>query len=340
MKTRSIIGIVLAACLLPSCSGAYRIVKVEPASGFDWPYYMAVPAKAATPLVIVETNNSGQPTDDQSVQEKDALETLKANLRRYRSLGALMLSPAFPRPASQSMVLTHSLDRDTLLPPPAGEGRATGEPSIYRLDLQLLAMAEDARSRAGIQVREPFMVMVGFSASGQFANRFAFLHPRRVAAVAAGGLGTIMLPESELGGSTLNYPMGTADMEALSGAAFDMEAWLDIPQLYFMGGLDENDPMAYGDGHSDEDRAIAYSLLAPKGRLTDRFMRTAELYYAHQARASFIVYAMAAHSLSPAAEKKMQSFVKSLVEEAASKDASADEPPEQAPSVGETAARP
>ena len=92
------------------------------------------------------------------------------------------------------------------------------EAFLARLDLQLLAMVDDARASLGaedVQTDERFLLQ-GYSASGMFANRFTALHPDRVMAVASGSPGGWPIaPAAEHQGERLPYPAGVADVEAV-----------------------------------------------------------------------------------------------------------------------------
>ncbi len=74
-----------------------------------------------------------------------------------------------------------ALDRDVMV---------ADTPELKRLDLQLLAMIADAKSiLTSLQIEvEPKFLMTGFSASATFTNRFSFLHPETIKALAIGGL--------------------------------------------------------------------------------------------------------------------------------------------------------
>src|SRR5262249_49789076 len=124
-------------------------------------------------------------------------------------LGTPMLIPIFSRPSSEPTIYTHALDRDTLI---------TARPDLQRLDLQLIAMIDDARNRlGGIDGR---VLIVGFSASGMFADRFTALHPDRVRGAAIGSPGGWPIaPMSTYAGHTLRYPVGVGDLETLVGTA-------------------------------------------------------------------------------------------------------------------------
>jgi hypothetical protein len=77
-------------------------------------------------------------------------------------LGCLFLIPTFPRPAAHREVYTPALDKNALMTKLSG---------LERLDLQLIAMIEDAREclpAKGISEDKKVSIM-SFSASGRFA---------------------------------------------------------------------------------------------------------------------------------------------------------------------------
>jgi len=143
------------------------------------------------------------------------------------------LVPVFPRPFTEWWDnYYHTLSRDVMLQT-SGDG--------VRVDLQLIAMIKDAQnllSKQGVKL-EKKVFMTGFSASGQFANRFTVLHPEWVKAVFHGGF--TMYPTDSIDGNTLSFPLGTADMEELTGKKFNLEEYKKIAQFVYTGDLDQND---------------------------------------------------------------------------------------------------
>jgi hypothetical protein len=105
------------------------------------------------------------------------------------------------------------------------------EGPLERVDKQLLAMVDDARDRLddeGYPVAEG-LLLNGFSASGNFVERFASLHPDEVIAVTAGGInGMPLLPLDRADGRELPYHVGVGDIEELTGDAFDADAGADV----------------------------------------------------------------------------------------------------------------
>ena len=103
--------------------------------------------------------------------------------------------------------------------------------------------------------------MMGFSASGQFTNRFAILHPERIRAAAAGSPGGWPLaPVSSWQGETLDYHVGIADVASLTGGQLDMAAVRAAPLLLYMGDADTNDSVPFSDGYDDDQRELVNRL--------------------------------------------------------------------------------
>jgi hypothetical protein len=82
------------------------------------------------------------------------------------------------------------------------------------------------------------VLMMGDQAPGIFVHRFSILHPELVQALWESSGAPAPIPASELNGTPLDYPLGTGNLEELTGKPFDLEAYLEIHQLITMG---END---------------------------------------------------------------------------------------------------
>jgi hypothetical protein len=236
------------------------MVAASPDAGFSYPYFLRVSALARGPRptrLIVESNNTGTPADDFEAHLRAARRATEQGVGASAAnrLELPLLVPVFPRPASDSLVYTQALDSDSV-------DIETGP--LRRIDLQLLAMVDDAIKRlkaAGLEV-EPQFLMTGFSALATFANRFSMIHPERVARVAIGGFnGILMLTVEKIGGTDLPYPLGLSDFAARFGKPFDREAWLAIPQFVFRGENDTNDAVKFDDAYSETERRIVYGVM-------------------------------------------------------------------------------
>lgn len=277
----------------PVRTGASRPVAVEASSadGFHWPYLLYTPRElrdGTRPLLLLALNTP-EPTDDYREHWDQAIRKVDQYRPIADNLGLPLLVAALPRflhrmpvgPGDADGALpevegyepvwvigTQSLNRNSLL---------TDNRFLARPDLQVLAMARDARGRLaarGVRTSSG-IVPIGFSSSGTFAIRLALLHPERVIAVAAGAPGGwYPLPVDSFAGAALRYPLGTADRERFvsedsAGDAGDggarsarIRARQDevryslsrVPVFVFAGADDTDDSVPYLDAYAYEDR--------------------------------------------------------------------------------------
>lgn len=256
MKKFFFIGLViltLAILILAIIIGPYALrvqhFRADPANGYHADFYLYVSPKAQQSAkageivtILVQPNNSGINSDDPREHQQDAWVTGYERQKIADELGVVLLVPAFIRPGEDWFIYTHALDRDSL---------TTTRPDLERIDLQLIAMIDNARlTLAGSGINTDDRIFIhGFSASGMFANRFTILHPELVKAAAIGSPGGWPIaPISDFNGQALPYPAGIADLEELTGTPFNVEAYNAIPQLIYMGSLDNNDSLDFEDG--------------------------------------------------------------------------------------------
>lgn len=263
-------------------------IDADPALGFNYPYYLRIPKGLnlnQIQYLLVETNNSGV-NDTAAVHEKETyLEVIRNSLGSSLcwKLKIPFLMPVFPRPAKEWQIYTHALDRDAAL---------IKEGEMKRLDLQLIAMVENAKTvlkKYGISLKEKFFIN-GFSASGTFANRFTLIHPNLVAATACGGINAIaILSIDKLEKTELKYPLGTSDFEQLFSAKFDFKEYQKVPQYIYMGENDNNDAALFDDAYSKRERKIILNQLG-KALVPDRFAKCELLYIQNKINSTFKVY--------------------------------------------------
>lgn len=103
--------------------------------------------------------------------------------------------------------------------------------SGVRFDELLLRMIDEVAHRWNVDASRFFLH--GFSGGGQFANRFALLHPRRLAAVSIGAPGQTTRPVRDLA-----WWRGAADLEARFGTAFEPDVVAQVPTQVVVGSLD------------------------------------------------------------------------------------------------------
>jgi hypothetical protein len=289
-------------------------IPAAPDKGFHFPYLLFIPTSAAAKpyaYLLVEPNNTGKVSDDIEVHRNAAIELARdSSVGNFvaRKLGVPLLVPIFPRPSSADRLYTHSLDRDTIL---------VADRPLKRLDLQLLAMIADARPRLATMGHpvNTKVLMNGFSASGLFANRFTFLHPREVAAAAYGGVNCfIMLPVAELKKQALNFPLGLADFAKLTGEPFDRAAYQTIPQFAYMGADDRNDAVVHEDAYSPEERALVFTLLAEN--MPERWKAVQAVYENEKLPVQFKTYPGIGHGTDGKINTEVAEFFRAAIEKA------------------------
>lgn len=227
-------------------------IEANSGKGFYWPYLVFIPKHTndGKYRFFVTPNNTGKTNDSLEVHEASALKTLERVKLVNNHLKTILLIPVFPRSSTNSKIYTHALDRDVML---------TENDSLKRLDLQLIAMINDARERlSSVNIlTEEKILMFGFSASGMFVNRFSFLHPEMVLAAAVGSPGGWpMVPEKKYNNNPLNYPVGIHDFTEITGKVFDKNEFIKINQFFFLGDEDENDSVIFDDSYDDAERDV------------------------------------------------------------------------------------
>lgn len=289
------------------------ILKQNFEKGFSNDYILFIPK--GTPLnkkifLLVETNNTGKTSDSIEVHEKYAIDLASVSSVGNNIATMLkipLLVPIFPRPTSQELIYTHALDRDAILEKSA---------KLKRLDLQLLEMINDAKktlSSMNIQI-ETKVLMSGFSASATFANRFSYIHPEKIKAMAIGGFnGKLMLPQKEINGVLLNYPIGINDFESLFNKSFDVETFKSIPQFIYMGNLDDNDAVQFDDAYSKNERSIINNNI---GRFVqERYLNCQKIYKENGINPIFKTYENIGHWTTSAMNLEIIKFFFKQIQE-------------------------
>ncbi len=296
------VGVIAAATIIGPYYFRLHRFSANPGAGYHADFYLYVSPGARTAAqnggrqtILVQPNNSGTNSDDPNVHRRDAWWTGWERQNVADELGVILLVPAFLRPGEDWKIYTHALDRDSL---------TTKRTDLGRLDLQLLAMVDEARRalrQEGIETDEKFLIQ-GYSASGMFANRFAALHPERVKAVAAGSPGGWPIaPLATFAGETLPYPAGVADLESLTGKPFAAEQFKSLPQLIVMGSVDDNDSLDFRDGWDEEPAALVDRLFGKDPQA--RWKNSENTYRTAASNAQFVLVDGVGHD-----RKKLQSY--------------------------------
>jgi hypothetical protein len=286
------------------------IIEANPGSGFWFPYYLMIPDsvdRTATQYILIETTNTGG-NDTFSYHERNAyLQTRERSMSSQlsRDLRIPLLVPVFPRPYTDWHLYTHAFDRDAAM---------IKKGQMKRLDLQLIAMFQDARRQLAARkiTTHEKILMNGFSASGAFANRFAMIHPGMVACVAAGGFnGMLLLPLTSLEYHTLKYPLGTKDFKKLFGHEVDTATFQRVPQFYYMGEKDTNDAVLFDDAYSKRERKIIFNVT--NQNIMRRYMKCQSVYRKHVPSAQFKTYAGIGHEINQEVYTDVLRFFHSVI---------------------------
>lgn len=289
----------ISVCPAQTAVNPPEIIKVEADSGkgFSYPYYLYVPpamredkARKLTHTILVIPNNTGKIDDDLSVHEADVKRRILQNATLASKLGVAVLMPVFPRPATDWKIYTHALDRDSML---------TDKKEYRRFDLQLVAMIDNAREKLKKEKlkMDKRVLMTGFSASGMFVNRFAFLHPERVKAAAIGSPGGwAIAPVAEYKEKSLRYPVGTGDFKTVTGEKLDLKNLQKVPLFIFLGNQDDNDSVIFGDGYETEDKDLVFDLFGKTP--VERWEISKTLYQENKLNAEFKLYPNVKHTVT------------------------------------------
>ena len=276
-----------------------EIFKIEADSGkgFFYPYYLYVPSalrdtekRKLTKTILVIPNNTGKIDDSLEVHETDVKRRITQNAMLASKLGVAILMPVFPRPKTDWKIYTHSLDRDSML---------TDKMEYRRFDLQLVAMIDNARERLEKEnlKTDKRVLMTGFSASGMFVNRFAFLHPTRVKAAAIGSPGGwAIAPVAEYKEKSLRYPVGAGDFKTVAGEKLDLKNLRKVAFFMFLGDEDDNDSVVFGDGYETEDKDLVFELFGKTP--VERWEISKTLYRESKLNADFKLYPNVKHTVT------------------------------------------
>jgi len=122
-----------------------------------------------------------------------------------------------------------------------------GQKNAPRADLALDTAIAQLAMAAGLD-KTPRRLLFGYSGGGQFAHRYAAVHPERVAAVVIGAAGWYTLPDPQR-----RFPHGLGRRAGLQ--TVDAHAYLNIPMAVLVGDLDrDRDPGFNCMGNKDRDQ--------------------------------------------------------------------------------------
>lgn len=109
-----------------------------------------------------------------------------------------------------------------------------GDDDEIRADLRLLDLVEEIGGRYNVETGK--FDLFGFSAGGQFAHRFMYVHPGRLRSVVVAAPGTVTLPSV-----SDRWPGGVADLGALANTRFDLAQVWRVRSMLIVGEDDDDD---------------------------------------------------------------------------------------------------
>jgi hypothetical protein len=282
------------------------LYKANPKKGFNFDYYLYLPKELDSEkenVLLIESTNTGL---------NDSIEYHVKRAKRAASISSVgnfvsnklnipLLVPIFPRSETNWKMYTHAFDSETF----NEEGT-----DLERIDLQLIAMFEDAKNRLysdGLKIQDQFFI-TGFSASGTFANRFSILHPERIKAVCAGGVNSILvLPLEDYNGKKIDFPIGIANVESVTGKKVNLKSFGRLPQFWFMGENDDNDAAKFDDGYNPNERRWVFDILGEK-MMPVRWKKVQKIYLENNIPASFKTYNGIGHGTDRRINNEISTF--------------------------------
>lgn len=305
--TFSFVSTAFSQAPAPLTDKDYIRVDANSKAGFAYAYYLYVPPevrndpdKKKLHTILVLPNNTGKVDDDLSVHEADVKKRMSTSNGVASFLKVAVLMPVFPRPASDWQIYTQALDRDSMI---------TTKSGYRRLDLQLIAMIDDARARLkldGLNFDKRIFIN-GFSASGMFTNRFTFLHPDRVKAAAIGSPGGWPIaPVEKYKDKILRYPIGVGDIKMVAGKKLDLKALRKVPLFVFIGDKDTNDSVPFDDSYDAVDRKLINPLFGETP--VARWKISEQLYRDAGLNVEFKLYPDVPHTVTPLMRDDIRAF--------------------------------
>jgi len=306
-----LIGFIFSAIIYLNLSKEnLLVIQANPDKGFNYSYFLYLPEdikKGEAKYLLIEPNNTGTVSDDINLHKKEAKELASYGTGRYIAdkLNIPLLIPSFSRPESDITMYTHALDSDTL---------KNREGKLKRIDLQLIAMIEDAKNRLNnreINLQDKIL-LYGFSASGNFTNRFTALYPKMVKATVSGGVNCMpILPVEYLNKTKLIYHIGVAELKKIIGKEFDLDSYQKVPQYIFMGELDDNDTLPFDDAFNDEERKIVKNVLGIE--MKKRWEIAKDVYKQNDINADLVMYRGIGHTVNEEIRDDILDFLKNNI---------------------------
>lgn len=220
--------------------GKYYILPRNLENGIYFDTLLMVPNELnQSTRIALTTRNTGSTTEKTALKDGQKIQNLtEEEMKVFYPKHTVALEAIYEQVEPQNEILVYPLIIQRYAGPyyqqltrEAIEDETEG---FQRVDLQILKAVDKIREiflEKGIHIPQE-MDLLGQSSAGAFAQRFCLLHLDRVRSCCTNGSkDAIPLPISSLKGKELNYPLGTADYEQITGKPFDLEK---MKQILFM----------------------------------------------------------------------------------------------------------
>lgn len=124
-------------------------------------------------------------------------------------------------------------------------------------------------------------------------------------------IAAFIAPVAADSGNTLMYPVGIADVKALTGRTPDAKALALVKWLFFLGDRDENDAVPFGDSFSAADSALVFRRYGPTPK--SRWQASQRLYEQRHLDARFRLYPDVGHQVTPEMQADIEAFFKAAL---------------------------
>jgi len=269
-------------------------IEADPDAGFHSPYFLYTPTTSPSAVESVSNSRkrpllvSAYPWGDFEERVEGANGEVEGGLMRAVADATkcpvmavpLTLTRGYVGLEPQALTLAHEIE--------------ITDPRRERVDLQFIAMIEDAKPRLNSNTHTiaDQIHYAGGSSAAYFIEKIAPLHPEYISVFSFGANGLAFLPFEELTDdvpvhsdperTTVPYPIGAGNLEELTGEEFNEEAWMDIEQFRWIGAEDQDpeDSDNYIHKRFRSDREISQVVEEIFGTLQvdDRFETSREIY--------------------------------------------------------------
>lgn len=271
-----------------------QMIEADPDAGFHSPYFLYTPTTIPSAEESVSDSQErpllveAQPWGVFDERVEDASRTIEHGWMRTVAdttncpvlIAPLTLTEGFLGLEPQELTLAHEIE--------------ITDPRRERVDLQFIAMIEDAKSRLNSETHTVAdqIHYAGGSSAAYFIETIAPLHPEHISVFSFGGNGHAFLPFEELTDdipvhgdpelTTVPWSIGAANLKELTGEEFNKEAWMDIDQFRWIGAEDQDpdDPDNYIHKRFRDDREVSQVVEEIFGTLQvdDRFETSRDIY--------------------------------------------------------------